>query len=306
MRSVLFGACLLLAACNTARVAPEMRTFAAAVGETEKAVAPILNPALEGEAERALTVAAERGDIWLLSDTCRDMIRARPGALAETCAIEKLQTDGSPRPVGAATAAARKMGVLTDYVAALTLLSEAGTEAEVTASYAAALKGLGNLAKVGESKGLSEFVAGLREEQGRTDAVASFAIQTLRYNRMRRVVPRADPDVQQVVRDIQLELFELRADPEYHRLADALIAAEDNALLADPEGSAADYRAALVQLEAAHGAFFAHYDRSIYVRVGRIAMAHGALARALRGTGSTEEVVAYLEALRELADQLEE
>lgn len=303
MRNAVVGAILVLCSCTTARVAPEIETFAEAVADTGKAVTPLLRPSLRAEADQALTVAAERGDVWLLTDACRDMIRARPGALAETCGIERIRTDESPRPIGAATAATRRMGVLVDYVAALELLADAGTDREVTEAYGAALAGLENLGKAAPSEGLAGIVAALKGRRGQTDRVVSYAVGALRFNRMRSVVTRADPDVQEVVRDIQLSLFQLRADPEYHRLADALIAAEEAALVADPADPVA-YRAALAGLEAAHAAFFAHYDSSIYVKVGRIAVAHAALARTLRRPGSAEEAIDYIKSLRALAAQI--
>ncbi len=295
----------VLVGCTTARVEPEIAVFASAVRSNADRIAPMLEAGLAADRQLALREAARARDIWTFSDACPDVLLARNLDDGQNCIIEKLAVDGNPRSIGAATAIKRRLGVLADYVDALALLADAGSEAAVTNAYAAAVGSLGSLGEASGSDTLTEFVAGLEKNREKADAVVSFAIRTLRYNRLKSVVLKGDASVAEVVRSIQTGMINMNLDPEFSQLAANLNAANDAVLLAAPEIGDDEYRDLLVQLDAAHAQFMAYRQNSIYVQVGLIGSAHVSLAKALR-TQSTEDVIAYLESLKSLAAKLEE
>ena len=301
------SAAFLLAtcACTTARVEPEIKTFAESVAQTRADSAAVIAAALPGEHEAEIAEAANNGDAWYLSDGCTSMSRLTTTEAAGACDIVRDRFDSSPRPVGPATAAGRKLAILDDYVQALNQLANAQSDAAVTTAWAAALGSVSDLAAAAGSNGLGAFAAKLDAARPKTDPAVSFAIRSLRYAKLRSVVTQSDDAVFEVTRAIQLELRDLGADPEFTRLAADMDAANAAALALDSTTPKLQYAAALAELERSHAAFVAYYDKSIYVRVGRIGTAHRALARALRSPGSAENVVTYLEELKALATAIE-
>ena len=265
----------------------------------------MLSPGLALDVLARLDYAADKAEIWMLSDECSDALAARIRTPVALCQIEKSQTSEDPPPIGHATAAKNNIEGIENYVAALNLLSSASTEAELIASYGAALGGLEKMAASLGGSGLTDFIKGLSERQEQTDAVVDFAIKTLRFRRMREVVLRADPALQRSVRNLQLQLMQLNADPKFDALQKRLTSARDDATEAKMEDGAT-YRPILEELESAHAAFVAHYEKSIYVRVAMIGKAHSGLARALRNPKNPEEIVEYLEGLKVLAATLKE
>jgi len=151
---------------------------------------------------------------------------------------------------------------------------------------------------------LVDFIKKRQDNKAKTDAVVSEAVATLRYRKMREVVLKSDEDVRAVARELQLNLINLDVDKGFKAESDALRDANIAVLTADTNNPVA-YRAAIVDLQTQHESFMKFYEKTAVYQVGLIGQVHGTLASALASPGSAEDILSYLESLKQLIETVE-
>lgn len=293
-----------LAACGTARFAPSVEKVAEATRKIDTEIATILKPDFEAARAEELRQAALGNDLWVLSPECLKLAEASATPPLASCEIQKTVFGDRQPPPNLASDIARKSSVLSNYVDALGVLSSADSEEEMFAALAVARTSLGKLGDKSGSDGLQSFVAGLDDNKDKIEGLGKAAFDALRFRKLKKIVGNSDAAVSDLVAEIQIGLLALGKDPAYLTRSLRLQSANGNAQALRGQGSAAV--AAYAELEAAHADFVKNYASSLIGRVGLVAQAHSGLAAALRQPDSSEQVVAYLEALRGLVDTIKE
>ena len=291
-----------LAGCTTDRVTTELDQLSSVIRSANATIIPALKPDLEQDRIDTIADAASAGDSWFLSDDCPQFLYGVAGVPLENCVITKV-TFGDREPyIGLATATKRKLETLSLYLLSLEALADSKLEAEVTQNYAAALGAFSSLNSSIDNANLTAFLHDRSAKKEKTDAVISAAISTLRYNRMKSVVLRSNASVVTLVREIQDNLILLDFDKGYSDRVDKLQELNNAALSIDPVSEPKAYEASLLALESGHAEFIKYVKTTQIYKIGLIARVHSELADALESSGSTEDMLSYLESLRELAD----
>ena len=301
---------IALTACTTERVSTEFGTLSDALSAADAQVTPLLEPSIEAARQAELTISAQRGDAWFLSEGCGDLLGDVVVAPSSSCQVVNLPLGDRPPVQNEATSARRKMDTLSSYVGALELLMDASTDTAITESYAAALSAFADLGAATGSKELIDFVADRqrKSERANVDRFVPPAVATLRYNRMRTVVRDSNVAVATVVRELQLHLLNLGVDKgtaqdprdlsqriaELNRLNQGVLSFDTT----DENG----YREAIVLLQNEHRLFMDFYKNTSVYKVGLVSEVHNALDEALRNPGNVEDVVGYLESLKSLIE----
>jgi hypothetical protein len=301
----------LLLACTTDRVSTEFGTLNETVTAADKQITPLLKPKLEEARQQELTISAQAGDPWFLSDGCRVLLNDTVALPSSSCSVTHVPLGERPPLQTEATAVRRKLDVLTAYVGALELLMDASSDSAITESYATALAAFGDLGNAAKARELIDFVAKRQRqtEQKAIEEVVPAVIASLRYNRMRSVVTASNSDVVTLARELQLHLVNLGLDKDGQgrTIGTRLTALNttNEAVLTFDTSNAVGYRAAIVKLQAEQKAFMKFYQKTSVYKIGLVAEVHGALDKALRNPGSVEDMVGYLETLKSLIETVE-
>jgi hypothetical protein len=292
-----------LTACNTTeRFAPSVDQVATATTRINTEIEALLKPDFASAEAEATRQAALNNDLWVLSPECLQLaeVSATPG-LAR-CDIQKTPFGDQPASPNLASDTARKSRVLTDYVEALGVLSNADSEDELFAALAVANVSFSEFGRASDSAALKSFVADIDAQSDKIESAGRKAFDALRYRKLKDVVTKRDADVSALVSEIQIGLLALGKDGAFLSRSLRLQQANANAQALRGQGAAAV--AAYQELQAAQADFVDNYDRSLIGRVGLVAQAHNGLAAGLRNPDSPEEIVSYLEALRRLANDV--
>lgn len=303
MRRHLFflGLAVAVAGCTTERFTPEFDALSTIVSTTNTSVKNSSKfKALLAKADRdEIQHGAQNEETWVLNDACRANTFPTPG-----CDIEKIPFADAPEFDPPARKLKRKTSLLELYLSSLEVLMSTDVEDNLLKAYTDALGSFATFSETIEAEGLQEFLSERRERLPAAEAVASAAISAARYRQLKSTVTAADPEVSRLVTEIQDLLIETDLDPEFETRLAALENAEQAAFAARPLGREA-YGRALEKLDTELSGFMTYYRGTKIYKYELVKEAHGALSRAMTASAKPEDVVSYLEALREVYDIVE-
>lgn len=299
----LFGLVLLAASgCSAVNVGPELGLMAEATESTSARVLKITDANPEGERQARLSnaAAAQPAQPWTFPGGCAPVPQVIDAPNA--CVIDRGTAWDQPVQ---ADAIRRKLRVISDYVAALSDMANAESDAALTAAYTTALTALGGLADQAEMAALQDLVTALKAKETATKDVVAFALANRRARLLKTTVLQHREAFNDVVQEIIDGLMnETTEDDDLTAQYLALDALLTEAVVAGARGDTAAYRDALDRADRAYGVYLGARNRSVFASLAALAATHEALARRLQGPASLREIQTFTKALAELRRSL--
>lgn len=300
----LFGAGLAICGCSIPDVGPELGAFSGAVNDVAQDYRRELN-ITDGTARDGLVDAlvANRRALVSLSDGCEELgDNFSRGSLSD-CNLDF--GDISPLELTPAEAQSILLSI-ENYFEALSGLANATNEADIENATGGLIDALGKLSAAAgtEQRGLTNFVGELQEDREGLVGVAGLVARGMQIRTLRRVVEDAEGPMRRLVQaliDTAVASGAQTSNAAKKTLTDAQDALED----AQFGGSDAEYRAALRSFLIAYDRFIEHQKTALVPRLYSIAATHSALNARLQRGASLDEVVTFLEELKELNEALE-
>lgn len=301
----MLAAPLILSACTTPDIAPDVLAFSTAVTQTAAPISERLTQEVAAEEQRIVRRKIAAGEsVYVTTPGCSVGMAGlvgMPERAGAPCALTPTYQNDLSR-----TQAAQMAGLMTGLSAYLASL-------QALASYdgagAAQLSGtivtqIGQLATSFDASGLQSISALLTARQAGISGTVGFATRQAKYAALRRTVTQADPAVTEIARILEAH-FDAQPGNAVAAAAQRLRTAEDRARRLRGSGDPAAYAAALATLRSRVAEMETARQQSPSIALGAIASTHGALAARLAKPASGEELLSFLQQLDGLRTQLD-
>lgn len=295
---------LVVAACTTPDIGPDVAAFGKAVTQSAEPIAKQLQQEMAVEERRIRNRRIAAGQsVYTVTPQCyfagQGLVDANTAATGR-CALEPTYTAEL-----AQTEAARMnrlMGGLRAYLAALQALQthDGSASGQIAGQIVTQMN---DLADTTDSRGLQRLALMLTSRQAAISGGVDIVVSQAQYSALRRAVTGADPAVTQVASILEAHFDNQPGNPHIAATT-RLRAAERRVQDLRNSGNPQAYGAALTQLEARIVEAERARQDSPSAALSSIAKTHRALANRLRRPADANELIGFLEQLNMLRGAL--
>lgn len=293
----------LLLGCTNPNVTPEIDALTSSAETVTERLSADLEPRAEKERDDLLQVAIQNRDIVVLvSPGCTRYQNRVEGATLDDCQLQDVVAPD--QTIQTAERALVQVGYLNNYISALAALAKSDAPNEISASTVQVIAAIDALSNTDPGKGLADFAADLKDQQPDLETAVGYLATQYKFRSIRRTVLSANNAVGTIC-DALIAFYDDKISTQERTAFTALETAEAEMRSQRTNVSPEQYGVLVQNVRDAHAAYVEVAKKGPVQLLVGLRTAHAALADRLARPRDAEEVIEYLDELREFVDAVE-